>query len=79
MKTKLDIERVKGRLVLVDDISTLKKGDKVLNIAHGTFRKAESLGPSIGYNSGPAFLYFRETIHRRFVKFITKKDLEKLL
>lgn len=78
---KLDVINIGGKKALVSDCSSIQKGDKVVNIARNTFMKAQVLpsGGCPGYINGPAFLYFRDTIHRKFIKYLTQSDLNKLL
>jgi hypothetical protein len=84
MKNNLEIIKVDDKYALVDGFDTIKKGSKVINVtgSHvGLMRTALQNYASIGYigHGGASFLYFREKIHRRFIKYITKQDLKKLI
>ena len=83
MKNNLEIIiTADGKYAIVDSFDTIKKGSKVINInGNGLIRTALENYGTIGYigHGGASFLYFREKIHRRFVKYITKQDLKKMV
>lgn len=81
----LEIVKIKdNKYALVSSIKYIKKGDTVLNIKKFTTKRVEQLGDnpkSVGWitadNAG--FIYFIESVHRKLIKYIAKKDLIKLL
>lgn len=93
MKSKLEIFITPdNKIALVDSCASIKKGCKVIHIRNFSIQKALSLDNktvdgknsdhySLGYigHGGASFLWFRPEVHRRFIKYITKKDLEKLI
>lgn len=82
MRNNLEIITIDGKLALIDGFESIKSGCTVINKnGTGVFKTAVKNENSIGYigHGGYSFLYFRQEIHRRFIKYITKSDLKKLL
>ncbi len=93
MKSKLEIFITPdNKIALVDSCASIKKGCKVIHIRNYKIQIAKTLNevtvdgkpvsnPAVGFigHGGASFLYFRPEVHRRFIKYITQKDLEKLI
>jgi hypothetical protein len=91
VKSKFEIVSINGRYALVDCVASIKPGSTVVNINKGNTLKAITMDTTymdgtkiknpipcyIGHG-GASRLYFRESIHRRFVKYITQRDLLKI-
>lgn len=87
IKGKLEVEYIvpagsaDGRRVpyLLCASNNAVEGDTVINVVNGVKHKAVQECGTVGYISGPAFLYFRDTVHRVVLKKLMQEDMRKLL